>query len=111
MVISLRLDIELRIVEIIDFNIGNAVRLRNGRNSLNVRIIDTLAIPGIKDSQLVRTTMKSSQFQGSLRYVFLDITKPMATILIEASTENATMKNGSVYQTIWFRHTSSSGFS
>jgi hypothetical protein len=58
---------DLNIVDIKDFITGNAVKLLKGLNSLNVRIAEKLEIPGIKESKLVSTTKKSSQFHESLR--------------------------------------------
>ena len=108
--ISPRLDIDKKIVEMIDFSIGNVVRLLSGRNNLNVLITDTFVIPGNSDIRLVNTTIKSSQFHGSLRYVPLLSTKPKAIIFIIASNVNAIMKKGSEYQTILFLTEPSSGF-
>ena len=108
--ISPRLDIDNKIVEMIDFSIGIVVKLLNGLNSLNVRITDTFVMPGNKDKRLVRTTMKSSQFHGSLRYVSRSSTKPKAMIFNMASNVKAIIKNGSEYQTILFLIEPSSGF-
>lgn len=86
---------EATIVEIIDFIAGKAVKLRNGLNNLNVLITEIFAILGVIESKLVNTTMKSSQFQESLKYVFLSNTKPKAMIFITASEVKATIKKGS----------------
>jgi len=46
---------------------GMVVKLRNGLKSLKVLNPETLLIAGIKVSKEVTTTIKSSQFQRSLK--------------------------------------------
>lgn len=82
-------------VDIIDFIAGIDVKLLRGLNNLNVLITETLLIPGISESKLVSTTMKSSQFHASLKYVNLSRMKPCAIILITASEVKIIMNKGS----------------
>ena len=98
-------------VEIIDFIAGKAVKLLKGLKSRNTLITDTLAIDGMIERRLVRTTMKSSQFHASLRYVPLSKMNPKAIIFKIASAVKTTMKTGSKYNTILFRALLLSGFS
>ncbi len=76
--------------------LGKTCKFLRGLNSLNALRIETLLMSGEKDSRAVITTAKSSAFHGSLKYVFLDSTKPYATILTKASIVNKTAKIGSV---------------
>jgi hypothetical protein len=58
---------EARRVEMRIFMDGMVVRLLRGLISLNVLIPDTDFIYGISVSKELKTTMKSSQFQASLK--------------------------------------------
>jgi hypothetical protein len=49
------------------FILGSVERDLNGRNNRKVRRPDTLFMPGIEEDIAVRTTIKSNQFQASLR--------------------------------------------
>ena len=80
-----------------------------GRISQKVHMTDTLLILGDKAIRLVRTTIKSIQFQGSLRYVQFPKRSPNATIFIKHSNVNTDVKNGSLYFTILFLHLSALG--
>ena len=73
---------------------GNLVTSRRGRNTRIARSALRLEDPslGKKSITPIMTTTKSSQFQGSLRYVCLPITKPRATIFATHSARNKAEK-------------------
>jgi hypothetical protein len=60
-------DIEVNNVDMRILMLGKAFKDFKGRNSLNVLNTEKLRMEGITLIMLVATTIKSSQFQGSLR--------------------------------------------
>jgi len=63
-------------VPISSFIEGMVVKLRNGLNNRNVLNPLTPFIPGSYSRSEVTTTIKSSQFQASLRYELFPIMNP-----------------------------------
>lgn len=73
-----------------------------GLNILNVRKPVMLPIFGRKESKAVTTTVKSNQFQASLKYDPSDIMNPKAIIFKVASLVNTIAKNISELSTNLF---------
>ena len=93
--------IEVSNVLTIDRMEGKTDKERSGRKSRNVRNAETLS-RATKARSPVITTMKSSQFQASRKYVCFSRIMPIAIIFKMHSIVNATVKNGSIDSRILF---------
>ena len=98
--ISPRLEIDANKVFTRSFILGIEFIDHSGLRSRNVHKAETLPRLGCMLSNEVITTMKSNQFQASLRYVFLPIMKPNAITLMTHSSVRTTMKKISDFSTL-----------
>ena len=87
--------IEIRRVFTRFYILGITDKLFSGRKSRKVLRADTFPMPGMKDNNPVITTMKSSQFQESLKYEFFSMIQPIPIIFKILSKVKRIIKIGS----------------